>query len=207
MPFRSSTLATAFITALLFISVTYVSCQKDDTSTGSVDTKCIDVNCNNGECFEGQCACQPGWEGFYCDIKAVDKYIGNWMALETVTASNDTTSTNAVGDTNSYMFHIVRDGNSVLTYKIFGLMDHQSDTITVTLGHPVTRYYEPNRFFFESASHAIANVYFPNGGGKVASSGALMDSLGYRRWYDGVDAYGDTFVLKETVSIAAQKAQ
>lgn len=196
----------ATLTILAFASVLYTSCTKPEPEEPAVDTQCIDVNCNNGNCFRGQCACNIGWEGFYCDIKSVQKYLGQWSAVETVLISNDTTNTSHVGDTNHYTFHIFPDGNSVTSFRLAGLMEYPGDTVKCYLGNPVDHFYEANRFYFEGTSLPNANVYLHRAGGSITTSGSVIDSLKYERWYDGVNQFGDTIVLKETVSVAAQKA-
>lgn len=200
-PHRFKTLVTALFTILAFAVVSHSSCKKDPETAPSVDTECVNVDCNNGECFKGQCACKPGWEGIFCDIKAVNKFIGTWNAIETVVYSD---SVFTIGDTQSYVFSIVPDGNSVLTFNLVGLMGYPADTVTMTLGDPVSHSYQNNGFFTSSTSLPLANVYIFKGGGRVSSSGSFLDTMSYERWYDRVEG-GDTIFVKETVKVVAQK--
>lgn len=203
-PIRYSSLFTAMATALLFISVFYASCTKDP-DPAETDTKCENVNCNNGSCLQGQCACNIGWEGFACDIKSVQRYFGNWSAIETITYSLDTGS---VGDTFSYVFSILPNGDDVLSFKIAGLMG-SDDTITATLGNPQSHAYASREYYFvnQNMTNVNANVplvYIPAGGGRITSSGSLMDSMAYNRRYEYIVGM-DTTYRKDTVMIVTQK--
>lgn len=198
---RVKVLLASVATILAFVTVLQTACKKDETTEPYVDTECIDVNCNNGECNKGQCGCYPGWEGFYCDIKSVNRYLGTWNAKETVTVSNDTST---IGDTMLYNFYILPYDADITKFKLAGLMNHPNDTILVSLGVPQNNEYMPNAFRFRSyASTSVPDLYMPGGGGKMYSS-SVMDSMSYIRWY-GLPG-NDSFVLKETVQIDAQKA-
>jgi len=204
---RFNALITAVFATLIFTAVSYTACKKKENTTPSVDTKCINVNCNNGSCLDGQCACYLGWEGIYCDIKTVSRYMGNWSAIETITLSTDTAS---VGDTFSYIFSIIPNGNDVLTFKIAGLMA-SDDTIVARLGNPQSHSYERLGYYVESQvlNNVNSNIPFvvvSAGGGRISSSGSTMDSMGYNRRYELITG-NDTTFHKDTVRIVTQKIQ
>jgi hypothetical protein len=143
-----------------------------------------------------------GWEGFYCDIKAIDKFMGKWNAVQTVTLSNVTSN---IGDTQMYDFYIMPDGSSLTTFRLAGLNAKPNDTMTVSLASPQSSLYHPLGFRFVSkASNTQGDLFYNAGGGWITSSGSIMDSMAYSRWY-GMP--GDsTFVVKDSISVAAQKA-
>ena len=202
--YRINILISSLVTALAFILVFQMACKKPVDNTAPVDTACLSVDCGeHGECFNGQCACNTGWEGYFCDIKTVQRYIGAWNAIETVVQSNLPSN---VGTEMAYNFFINYDGESVTTFKLSGLMDKQNDTIIVSLGIPVNNYYTPLGFRFRDyASATTPDLYMPGGGGFITSSGSFMDSMSYRRWY-GIPGI-DTFVVRDTVKVVAQKMQ
>lgn len=202
--YRFSILVSSLVTALAFVVVFQMSCKKPVDDTAPVDTACLNVDCgDNGECVDGQCACYAGWEGYLCDIKTVQRYVGSWNAIETIVESNLQSN---VGDTMSYNFFINYNGESVTTFKLSGLMNKQGDTIVVSLGVPATNDYTQLGFRFRGyASTSQPDLYMPGGGGYIAESGSFMDSLSYRRWY-GVPG-NDTTIIKETLQIVAQKMQ
>jgi hypothetical protein len=202
--YRSASLFTALLTTILFVTV--LSCRKEkNNSSGSVDPKCVNVNCNNGTCFQGECACLPGWEGFFCDIKVVSKYMGAWNAIETIVLSEDP---GRVGDTHSYIFSVIPDGDEVLSFKIAGLMG-LNDTLTASLGDPISRGYDPRGFYFTNKaisdiSQNVPLAYIPGGGGFFTSSGSFMDSMAYNRRFEFLNGQ-DTVFYKDTVRVVAQK--
>lgn len=194
---RISILLTTIVTSFLFLSVFYVSCKKEEKSDPSVDTACINVDCNNGKCYQGDCACYPGYEGFFCDIKSVSRYLGTWNVVEKITHSNDFSR---VGQAQTYTFTIMPVDTSVLQFRLAGLMGFPEDTILCKLGNPVDLSFHNNKFYFHQSSLKINNVYIETGKGSILSSGSIIDTMIYTRAFEP-----DTTFFEETVFINAQK--
>ncbi len=67
-------LISAFATFSAFISITYLSCNRD---------KCKTIVCaHGGVCNSGGCICPSGYEGSNCETISRDKFIGNWSVFE-----------------------------------------------------------------------------------------------------------------------------
>jgi hypothetical protein len=67
-------LLTAIATVGVF-SATFISCTPD---------ACKSVVCNNGgSCLDGACQCASGFEGTSCQTASRDKFIGNYVVLDT----------------------------------------------------------------------------------------------------------------------------
>jgi hypothetical protein len=72
-PFKSILVA-ALVTFSAFISIAYLSCNRD---------KCKTIVCaNGGVCNGGACICPAGYEGSNCETLSRTKFEGNWTVLE-----------------------------------------------------------------------------------------------------------------------------
>ena len=72
-PFKTI-LITALATLSAFISITYISCNRD---------KCKTIVCaHGGVCNGGICVCPSGYEGTNCESVSRDKFLGNWEVFE-----------------------------------------------------------------------------------------------------------------------------
>lgn len=70
---------------LILLVVVFSSCEKQDPSFGPTTfyKPCKDVIClNGGTCLDGDCQCPAGFEGTKCEVKSVDKFIGNYIAYD-----------------------------------------------------------------------------------------------------------------------------
>ncbi len=67
-------LISAFVTVSAFVSITYISCNRD---------KCKTIVCaNGGVCNSGGCICTSGYEGSNCETLSQTKFQGNWSVFE-----------------------------------------------------------------------------------------------------------------------------
>lgn len=67
-------LISALLTVSAFISVVYISCNRD---------KCKTIVCaHGGVCNSGACICQSGYEGSNCETMSRKKFLGNWTVFE-----------------------------------------------------------------------------------------------------------------------------
>jgi len=72
-PFKTI-LITALATITAFISITYVSCNRD---------RCKTIVCaHGGVCNDGTCVCPSGYEGSNCETVSREKFLGNWTVFE-----------------------------------------------------------------------------------------------------------------------------
>ena len=72
-PFKTI-LISALATFSAFISVAYLSCNRD---------KCKTIVCaNGGVCNGGACICPSGYEGSNCETVSRFKFLGNWSVFE-----------------------------------------------------------------------------------------------------------------------------
>ena len=77
-PFKTI-LISALATLSAFISITYISCNRD---------RCKTIVCaNGGVCNGGTCVCPSGYEGTNCETVSRDKFLGAWTVLEKGTTS------------------------------------------------------------------------------------------------------------------------
>jgi len=78
-PFKTI-LISALATFATFISVMYISCNRD---------KCRTVVCaNNGVCNQGTCICPSGYGGTNCQTVLRQKFLGLWQVFEKGSTTN-----------------------------------------------------------------------------------------------------------------------
>ncbi len=67
-------LISALATFSAFISIVYVSCNRD---------KCKTIVCaHGGVCNSGGCICPSGYQGSNCETLSRNKFLGNWSVFE-----------------------------------------------------------------------------------------------------------------------------
>lgn len=75
-----SILLAALVTVSAFVSLVYVSCNRD---------KCKSIVCaNGGVCNQGGCICAAGYQGSNCETVTRQKFLGNWMVNEKGSITN-----------------------------------------------------------------------------------------------------------------------
>lgn len=80
---------TGIYTLILFLSVGYAACSKEEPAAPSTN-KCATVQCKNGgSCANGTCTCNAGFEGTTCDIVSIERYLGTWSITEKIVGSSD----------------------------------------------------------------------------------------------------------------------
>jgi hypothetical protein len=73
-------LISAVATVATFLSVSYVSCNRD---------KCKTIVCaHNGVCNQGACICPSGYGGANCETVLRNKFLGNWQVFEKGSTTN-----------------------------------------------------------------------------------------------------------------------
>ena len=67
-------LISAFVTFSTFLSIVYISCNRD---------KCKTIVCaHGGVCNSGSCICPSGYQGSNCETLSRNKFLGNWNVFE-----------------------------------------------------------------------------------------------------------------------------
>lgn len=117
-----SIIATSGVLILLFTTIIYTSCNKEEPYT-YVDS-CEGITCqNDGNCVDGSCYCPSGFEGEFCENKWLSRFIGNWEVTETVEISNQS---GRRGQQYAYRMNISQGGTSNTTFAIGNFMGNPS---------------------------------------------------------------------------------
>lgn len=70
---------------LILLATVFSSCEKQEQNFGPTTfyKPCEDVFClNGGTCRDGNCECPAGFEGAKCEVKSVEKFIGEYKAYD-----------------------------------------------------------------------------------------------------------------------------
>ncbi len=165
-----------FITFLLFSAIVgtliYSSCEKD---------ACNNVVCyNGGSCGHGLCNCPTGFEGYQCQQKVIDRYVGTYYGyslcnagaqfFDTVVITADHVANNTLGIRVKSYFPKVLHGyvqNNESTYSVIitnndtavtdSSFSYKTYTVTLQVDkqlsiHSYTHYKNPSDTFFSSCS-------------------------------------------------------
>ena len=105
---KSSIFIAAIFTILSFVTITWVSCSKNNDGL----VRCEGVVCQNGGyCHTNavtgisSCSCPTGYEGPYCATASVTKYLGTWRMQQVITGSD---SILTIHDTTHYSVSLVQ---------------------------------------------------------------------------------------------------
>ncbi len=181
-------IGTFFITVMAFISVAYTACKKTET-TPSEDL-CASITCQNGgNCFKGKCSCPGGFEGEFCEIKALNKFTGSWTMTEKVTGTNRVANS---GNEKQYSINISAKQGSNVDFVINNFMGSY-DNVPCRMGMNDKQEIVSYRYFgFIPATVGTSTIYIVSGEGHVNDFGTYVNGSYIRTYPDNSGIVNDT---------------
>jgi hypothetical protein len=175
---------TVLVVMLGFSSVTYTSCERDDSTMGCDTLKCL----NWGVCAKGVCTCPSGYDGYNCGVVLAAKFIDTtWAASERVIGSSNASVINTTDD----YFIRTRPGHTATSFFVDSI---NGDVYRSQVLCEIT---SPTTFQFENGFKPINdpdNYKILGGSGNIDTSGAVfeMEGVYYRYVNDVFGQHTDT---------------
>lgn len=181
---------TLSITLVAFLSVAYTACKKTEVTPSK--NLCESVVCQNGgNCFKGKCSCPGGYEGDFCQTRAITKYLGSWVLTEKVVGS---TNASHVSKEQKYNVALETASGSNVDFVINNFMGNDSyDNIPCRMGmnaklEAVTYTY----FGFMPGTVGPSQVYLVSGEGTINNFGTYITGSYIRSYPDSTGVITDT---------------
>jgi hypothetical protein len=188
---------TLFITLTAFFSVAYAACKKTEITPAK--DLCESITCQNGgTCFKGKCSCPGGYEGEFCQTRAIVKYLGNWVLTEKVVGSSDSTH---IATQQKYNVDIQTSPGSNVDFVINNFMGNENyDNVPCRMGmnaklEAVTSIY----FGFLQGSIGGSQIFILRGEGSVNSFGTYINGT-YIRSYPSA-----TGIVTDSLNITLER--
>lgn len=185
-----SFVVTLLITLSAFLSVAYTACNKTEV-TPSEDL-CKSITCQNGgTCFKGKCSCPGGFEGTYCETRAINKFTGTWKLTEKITGS--TIAAN-IGTEKTYSVTISTAQGSNVDFFINNFMGNDGyDNVPCRMGTNAKMETASYNYFGFLQSTVASSIYvITSGEGAVNNFGTFINGNYIRSYPDTLGAVTDS---------------
>lgn len=181
---------TLLITLTAFFSVAYTACKKTEV-TPSKDL-CENITCQNGgTCFKGKCSCPGGYEGEFCQTRAIAKYLGNWTVTEKIVGSNIVSH---VGMEQKYNVTVEAPNGANVDFVINNFMGNSSyDNVPCRMGMNAKLEAVSYTYFgFMQGAVPSTQIFIVSGEGTVNSFGTYINGNYVRSYPDSTGVVTDS---------------